>query len=192
MISLKVNGKLIAYGGPQFKRLIDVLREDAALTGTKEGCGEGECGACTVLIDGEPVNSCLVPVCQMEGKTIETVENLGTPDKLNPLQKSFLACGGAQCGICTPGMLMASEAHLRGGGKADRASLCRALSGNLCRCTGYEHILKSVEQAAKNYKASVYLNGKAKPAKAKILAKVKSGKAKLSLKAKTKAKKAVR
>jgi carbon-monoxide dehydrogenase small subunit len=149
MISLTVNGRRRTFDGPPFTRLIDVLRERFRLTGTKEGCGEGECGACTVLIDGAAVNSCLVPVCQAAGRTVETVESLGSPEKLSRLQESFLACGGAQCGICTPGMLMTATAHLRAGRAADDASVREALSGNLCRCTGYQHIVSSVADAAR-------------------------------------------
>ncbi len=149
MIKLTVNGKKRSFGGAPFKRLLDVLREDFALTGAKEGCGEGECGACTVLVDGEPVNSCLIPACSVEGAKVETVESLGTPEKLSKLQAGFLACGGAQCGICTPGMLMTAHAHLKGGGKRDDKSVRTALAGNLCRCTGYQDIVKSVIHAAK-------------------------------------------
>ncbi len=152
MIKLTLNGKKKSFKGAPFKRLIDVLREDFALTGTKEGCGEGECGACTVLLDGAPVNSCLIPVCQAEGRKVETVESLGTPEKLSKLQAGFLACGGAQCGICTPGMLMTAHAHLKSGGKADDKSVRTALAGNLCRCTGYQHIVESVIAAAKGKK----------------------------------------
>ena len=149
MIKLTVNGRKMSFTGAPFKRLIDALREDFALTGAKEGCGEGECGACTVLLDGEPVNSCLIPVCQAEGRKVETVESLGTPEKLSKLQAGFLACAGAQCGICTPGMLMTAQAHLRSKGKRDDASIRTALAGNLCRCTGYQDIVKSVIAAAK-------------------------------------------
>ncbi|MDE2491150.1 MAG: (2Fe-2S)-binding protein [Elusimicrobia bacterium] len=146
------------FRGAPFKRLLDVLREDFRLTGAKEGCGEGECGACTVLLDGEPVNACLIPVCQAAGRRVETVEALGTPEKLSKLQASFLERGGAQCGICTPGMLVAARAHLASGGRPDDASVREALAGNLCRCTGYQHIVESVLAAAKGAK---------KPAKAK-------------------------
>jgi carbon-monoxide dehydrogenase small subunit len=152
MIKLTVNGKKKSFGGAPFKRLLDALREDFALTGTKEGCGEGECGACTVLLDGEPVNSCLIPVCQAAGRKVETVESLGTPEKLSKLQSGFLACGGAQCGICTPGMLMTAHAHIRAKGKCDDHSVREALSGNLCRCTGYQDIVKSVIKAARGKK----------------------------------------
>ncbi len=149
MIKLTVNKKRRSFEGPPFKRLIDVLREDFELTGTKEGCGEGECGACTVLVDGEPVNSCLIPVCQMEGRKIETVESLGAPGSLCALQESFIAEGGSQCGICTPGMLMAATAWLRSGGADEPAAIRRELAGNLCRCTGYQHIIDAVASAAR-------------------------------------------
>jgi len=148
-MKLTVNGRKRAYAGHPFKRLLDVLREDFALTGTKEGCGEGECGACTVLVDGEPVNSCLVPMGQLEGAEVETVESLASAKRLSRLQSAFLAGGGAQCGICTPGMLMAAEAHRRSGGAKTREALCTAVSGNLCRCTGYKHIIESVAAALK-------------------------------------------
>jgi carbon-monoxide dehydrogenase small subunit len=151
-MKLTVNKKKRAYSGPPFKRLIDVLREDFGLTGTKEGCGEGECGACTVLVDGKPVNSCLIPVCQMEGRKVETVESLGKPEKLCPLQKSFLDEGGAQCGICTPGMLMTAKAWIDGGGSDDPEAIRDCLAGNLCRCTGYQHIVASVVKAVRSGK----------------------------------------
>jgi aerobic carbon-monoxide dehydrogenase small subunit len=148
-IDLVVNRKRRTFKGPPFRRLIDVLREDFGLTGTKEGCGEGECGACTVLVDGEPVNSCLIPVCQVEGQSIRTVESLGRPDALNPLQEKFLHGGGAQCGICTPGMLMTATAWIENGGSDDPAEIRRVLAGNLCRCTGYQHIVDAVASAVR-------------------------------------------
>jgi carbon-monoxide dehydrogenase small subunit len=148
-MKLTVNGKKRSFSGGPFKRLIDVLREDFGLTGTKEGCGEGECGACTILLDGDPVNSCLIPVCQAEGRKVETVESLGNPGKLNRLQESFMACGGAQCGICTPGMLMTATAWVKDGGSAKPDAIRKCLSGNLCRCTGYQHIIESVAAAVK-------------------------------------------
>ena len=147
MIRFTVNAKTRTFSGPPFKRLIDVLREDFGLTGTKEGCSEGECGACSVLIDGKPVNSCLIPVCQINGAKIETVESLGVPDKLHPLQDSFLREGGTQCGICTPGMLMSAVAYLRAGGDASPEAIREQLAGNLCRCTGYQQIVDSVARA---------------------------------------------
>jgi aerobic carbon-monoxide dehydrogenase small subunit len=148
-IDLVVNRKRRTFTGPPFRRLIDVLREDFGLTGTKEGCGEGECGACTVLVDGEPVNSCLIPVCQVEGQSIRTVESLGRPDALNALQEKFLHGGGAQCGICTPGMLMTATAWIENGGSDDPAEIRRVLAGNLCRCTGYQHIVDAVASAVR-------------------------------------------
>jgi carbon-monoxide dehydrogenase small subunit len=148
-IALRVNGVDRAVEAAPFRRLIDVLREDLALTGTKEGCGEGECGACTVLVDGRPVNSCLIPVCQVEGSSVETVESLGTDGVLTALQQAFVTEGGAQCGICTPGMLMAATAYLRGGGTADAASIRTQIAGNLCRCTGYRPIVNAIAKAAR-------------------------------------------
>jgi len=148
-IALIVNDRRRAFSGPAFRRLIDVLREDFGLTGTKEGCGEGECGACTVLVDDVPVNSCLIPICQVEGRSIRTVESLGQPEALNALQQAFLASGGAQCGICTPGMLMTATAWIEGGGSADPAAIRAALAGNLCRCTGYQHIVDAVAAAVR-------------------------------------------
>jgi carbon-monoxide dehydrogenase small subunit len=151
-IELVVNRKRRTFTGPPFRRLIDVLREDFGLTGTKEGCGEGECGACTVLVDGEPVNSCLIPVCQVEGQSIRTVESLGQPDALNTLQQRFLDGGGAQCGICTPGMLMTATAWIEHGGSADAGEIRRVLAGNLCRCTGYQHIVDAVAATVRERK----------------------------------------
>jgi len=148
MITLTVNGKKRSFKGPPFTRLIDALRESFKLTGVKEGCGEGECGACTVLLDGEPVNACLIPVCQADGRRVKTVEGLGSPDRLNALQRCFLEKGGAQCGICTPGMLLSAQAHLDGGGSAAPSALREALAGNLCRCTGYQHIVDAVAECA--------------------------------------------
>ena len=148
-IELTVNRKRQRVAAPPFRRLIDVLREDLGLTGTKEGCGEGECGACTVLIDGQAVNSCLIPVCQVEGQSIRTVESLGTPTALNPLQQSFLETGGAQCGICTPGMLMAAQDLLKQSPAPDREQIREHLSGNYCRCTGYQAIIDAIETTAR-------------------------------------------
>jgi carbon-monoxide dehydrogenase small subunit len=150
-----VNGSEATVDVPGMRRLLDVLREDLALTGTKEGCGEGECGACTVLLDGAPVDSCLVPVCQVGGTDIRTVEGLaaspqdpGDPPALDPLQAAFLVTGGAQCGICTPGMLMAGRAYLDGGGGPDEDAIREAIAGNLCRCTGYTKIVEAIALVA--------------------------------------------
>jgi carbon-monoxide dehydrogenase small subunit len=133
---------------PPMKRVLDVLREDLRLTGTKEGCGEGECGACSIILDGEVINSCLVPVCQVEDSTILTVEGLAHDGRLDPIQQAFLECGGAQCGICTPGMLIAARALLDSNAHPARDQIKEAIAGNLCRCTGYVRIIDAIEQAA--------------------------------------------
>ena len=148
-LALTVNGERRVVRVPPLRRLLDVLREDLGLTGTKEGCGEGECGACTVLLDGMPVDSCLVPVCQADGSSIATVEGLSPgPGILDPLQAAFLERGGAQCGICTPGMLMAGRAYLDAGGGPDHDAIREAIAGNLCRCTGYTKIVEAIAIAA--------------------------------------------
>ena len=151
-----VNDKAVEIDAPGMRRLLDVLREDLGLTGTKEGCGEGECGACTVLLDGMPVDACLVPVCQVDGSSVGTVEGLAapgsTPDapaRLDRLQTAFLEAGGAQCGICTPGMLMAARAYLDVGGGPDDDAIREAIAGNLCRCTGYTKIVEAIALAAR-------------------------------------------
>ena len=127
------------------RRLLEVLREDLGLTGTKEGCGEGECGACSVLIDGQVVNSCLVAAGQVAGCSVVTVEGLASPDgELSPLQQAFIEWGAAQCGICTPGMLLAAHALLRDNPSPSADEVRVALAGNLCRCTGYTKIIDAV------------------------------------------------
>jgi aerobic carbon-monoxide dehydrogenase small subunit len=159
---LTVNGTPAEVDVPGMRRLLDVLREDLALTGTKEGCGEGECGACTVLVDGAPVDSCLVPVCQVAGTDVRTVEGLAPPPAavatdlpgatpaipvdLDRLQAAFLQTGGAQCGICTPGMIMAAVAL---GPKPKIEAVREGLAGNLCRCTGYTAIYRAIARAGK-------------------------------------------
>jgi carbon-monoxide dehydrogenase small subunit len=147
-ISFQVNGKGVSIEVHSMERLLDVLREHLDLTGTKEGCGEGECGACSIFVDGELVNSCLIPVAQVAGKSLTTIEGVSQNGELHPLQKSFLHHGGAQCGICTPGMVMASLALLKKNPKPNREEIKEALAGNLCRCTGYMKIFDSVEKAA--------------------------------------------
>jgi carbon-monoxide dehydrogenase small subunit len=146
---LTVNDAPIETDAPGMRRLLDLLREDLGLTGTKEGCGEGECGACTVLLDREPVLSCLVPVCQVAGAHVRTVEALAPAEsRLNVLQQAFLETGGAQCGICTPGMLMAGEAFLASGADPTDEAIREAIAGNLCRCTGYTKIIDAIRLAA--------------------------------------------
>ncbi len=147
-IHFAVNGEARTVHVPPMKRLLDVLREDLHLTGTKEGCGEGECGSCSVRMNGELVNSCLVPVLQAEGAAIQTVEGLALGGELHPLQQAFLQHGGAQCGICTPGMLMAAAQLLAHTPHPNEAEIREALAGNLCRCTGFMHIFESVAAAA--------------------------------------------
>lgn len=141
---LTVNGKPYSVEAHPFSRLLDVIRENFGLTGTKEGCGEGECGACSVIIDGKLVNSCLVPVLQANGKKILTVEGLAKKS-LSPLQRAFIKCGGAQCGICTPGMLMAAHALQKRKKRLTKQEIREGLGGNLCRCTGYSQILESIQ-----------------------------------------------
>lgn len=146
-ISFEVNGKTVSVEAHSMERLLDVLREKLHLTGTKEGCGEGECGACSIFLDGELVNSCLIPVAQVQGRKVTTIEGIAGSEELHPLQKSFLEHGGAQCGICTPGMVMAALDLLKKNPKPQRQEVKEALAGNLCRCTGYMKIFDSVEKA---------------------------------------------
>lgn len=148
-ISLAVNGELKTVLAYPMERLLDVLRDELRLTGTKEGCGEGECGSCSVLMDGVLVNSCLIPVLQASGTSIVTIEGLAEDARLHPLQEAFLECGGAQCGICTPGMILAAV-HLLDRKPAPKMEDIReGLSGNLCRCTGYMQIFEAVAEAAR-------------------------------------------
>jgi aerobic-type carbon monoxide dehydrogenase small subunit (CoxS/CutS family) len=184
-----LNGAPVEVDAPGMRRLLDVLREDLMLTGTKEGCGEGECGACTVILDSQLVVSCLVPLCQADGHTVRTIEGLAAeatmaiaPEEalgaddvadrpvavpvghatqgdrpgtapLSPLQRAFLEVGAAQCGICTPGMLLVGQAYLDGGGGPDDAAIRTAIAGNLCRCTGYTKIVEAIAEAAAELRA---------------------------------------
>jgi carbon-monoxide dehydrogenase small subunit len=143
-----VNGSQVELDVPGMRRLLDVLREDLALTGTKEGCGEGECGACSVLVDGALVDACLVPVCQVGGTDVTTVEGLADGEALSLLQAAFLETGGAQCGICTPGILIAGEAFLATRAAPTDERIREAIAGNLCRCTGYTKIVEAIALAA--------------------------------------------
>ena len=146
-IALRVNGNQRSVEAHPMERLLDVLREQLRLTGTKEGCGEGECGACSVMIDGRIVNSCLVPVAQVAGAAIQTIEGIATEDQLHAVQQAFIECGGAQCGICTPGMVLAAVDLLKRNPNPSEAEIRNGLAGNLCRCTGYIKIFESVVRA---------------------------------------------
>jgi aerobic carbon-monoxide dehydrogenase small subunit len=147
-VNLNVNGCLHTVTAPPMKRLLDVLREDLHLTGAKEGCGEGECGSCSILMNGELVNSCLIPVLQAEGATITTIEGIANKEKLHPIQQCFLEKGGAQCGICTPGMILATHHLLDKYPHPTLEQIQEGLAGNLCRCTGYMRIFDAVQQVA--------------------------------------------
>jgi len=150
-ITCDVNGELRTFEAFPMERLLDVLREQLNLTGTKEGCGEGECGACSVLIDGQLVNSCLVPVAQVAGCSIRTIEGIAISEtQLHSVQQAFIECGGAQCGICTPGMVIAAVSLLEKNPQPDEAAIREGLAGNLCRCTGYMKIFESVVRACRN------------------------------------------
>ena len=147
-IRLTVNGKPFERDVDAETRLLDLLREDLHLTGTKEGCGEGECGACTVLIDGRPVNSCLVLAPQADGADVLTIEGVADGDRLHPIQQAFVDAGGVQCGFCTPGFIMSTYALLRDTPDPTDDEIRSALEGNLCRCTGYGKIVEAVRLAA--------------------------------------------
>ena len=146
-ISFTVNGEPTTVDAFAMTRLLDVLREDLQLTGTKEGCGEGECGACTVIIDGQIVNSCLVPVAQTNGAVITTIEGVANEERLHDVQQAFIDHGGAQCGICTPGMVLAAVDLLKRNKQPTESDIRTALAGNLCRCTGYNNIVRSIQWA---------------------------------------------
>lgn len=148
-ITLTVNGKRVTVHAYAMDRLLDVLRQDLGLTGTKEGCGEGECGSCSVLLDGVLVNSCLVPILQAQGASVITIEGVSADRSALALQQAFLDCGGAQCGICTPGMILAACYLLHKRPQPTAEEISEGLSGNLCRCTGYLQIIEAVEQAVR-------------------------------------------
>jgi carbon-monoxide dehydrogenase small subunit len=151
-----LNGKRVSVKAQPMKRLLDVLRDECGLTGTKEGCGEGECGACTVRMNGMTVNSCLVPVVHADGARIVTVEGLARGRALSSLQRSFVEFGGAQCGICTPGMLLSAQKLIEdsAGKVPGEWAIREALAGNLCRCTGYQKIVESVQAAAREERSA--------------------------------------
>jgi aerobic carbon-monoxide dehydrogenase small subunit len=148
-VTFRVNGQSHCVEVFPMARLLDVLREQLQLTGTKEGCGEGECGACTVIVDGRIVNSCLAPVAQVNGSEITTIEGVANDDQLHAVQQAFIEHGGAQCGICTPGMVLAAVDLLQRNPQPTETDIRTALAGNLCRCTGYMKIFESVAKAVK-------------------------------------------
>jgi aerobic-type carbon monoxide dehydrogenase small subunit (CoxS/CutS family) len=152
-IQFTVNGQSKKVSTEPDRPLLDVIREDLALTGTKYGCGERACRACTVLLDGKPVQTCRLRVSAVQGKEIETIEGLATGDKLHPIQEAFLAEEGMQCGYCVPGMIMTTVALLREKPNPSREEIIEALDGNICRCCGYSNLLKAVESAAKRVRA---------------------------------------
>jgi len=147
IVDFTINGESRTVDVFPMARLLDVLREQLHLTGTKEGCGEGECGACTVILDGQIVNSCLVPVAQVNGSSIKTIEGVAHQDQLHAVQQAFIDHGGAQCGICTPGMVLAAVDLLNRNPEPSEADIRNGLAGNLCRCTGYMKIFESVVRA---------------------------------------------
>jgi carbon-monoxide dehydrogenase small subunit len=147
ILRMKINGKAVEVTVKPTWTLLRVLREELRLTGTKKGCEQGDCGACTVIMDGKAVNACLVLALQAQSKEIETIEGLGTPDDLHRLQASFVENGAVQCGYCTSGMLMSGKALLKANPKPNGDEIKRAISGNLCRCTGYTKIIKAIEKA---------------------------------------------
>jgi aerobic carbon-monoxide dehydrogenase small subunit len=149
-VRCEINGRAVTLETFPMARLLDVLREQAGLTGTKEGCGEGECGACSVEIDGALVNSCLVPAFQAEGAKIRTIEGVAGDNRLHAVQQAFLTYGGAQCGICTPGMILAAVNLLARNAQPTESQIREGLAGNLCRCTGYTKILESVVEACRS------------------------------------------
>jgi len=149
-VSLTLNGRPCRFEVPPGRRLLDLVRDDAGLTGTKEGCGSGECGACTVLLDGQPVASCLVLAASCDGRTVVTIEGLGgSAGSLHPFQQALIETGGVQCGFCTPGLAVTGAAIVAAGVR-DEAERARLLAGNLCRCTGYTKVMRALERAAED------------------------------------------
>jgi len=142
-----VNGRAVQFHAHPMARLLDVLREELKLTGTKDGCGEGECGACSIEFNGELVNSCLIPALHAEGTTIRTIEGVADGERLHAVQEAFIACGGAQCGICTPGMILAAVNLVERNPRPNEAEIREGLAGNLCRCTGYIKIFDAIVHA---------------------------------------------
>jgi carbon-monoxide dehydrogenase small subunit len=155
-IKLTVNGQKYELSVPLHRTLLEVIREELGLTGTKEGCGLGECGACTVIMDGKTVNSCLVLAVEADGKNIITIEGLAKGDKLHPIQKAFIDHGGFQCGFCTPGMIMSAKALLDANPHPTEEEIRQGISGNFCRCTGYTKIIESIKAAAEDREGASY------------------------------------
>ena len=149
-VRCQVNGREVVIAGHPMDRLLDVLRTKLHLTGTKEGCGEGECGACSVLVDGQLVNSCLVPLAHVDGAALTTIEGITDTARLHAVQQAFIDCGGAQCGICTPGMVLAAVSLLARNPSPSLQEIRAGLAGNLCRCTGYMRIFEAVATAVKS------------------------------------------
>ena len=157
-IRLEINGSQQEIAASGERSLLSVLRDDLSLTGCKYGCGEGECGACTVLLDGQATRSCITPLAECSGKRITTIEGLAQGDKLHPLQQAFLDCGAMQCGYCTPGMIMTAADLLQHNPQPTEQDIRHALEGNFCRCTGYHNIVKSVQYAAKKISESAVMH----------------------------------
>jgi carbon-monoxide dehydrogenase small subunit len=153
LMELTVNGRPVSTHVKAGRRLIDFLRDDLLLYGTKEGCGEGECGSCTVLLNGTAILSCLVPMERVNGGEIRTIEGAGTPAKLHPLQQAMIEEGGVQCGMCTPGMIMSGIDLLNRNPQPTREEIIEGIAGNLCRCTGYQKIITAIERAAQKLAA---------------------------------------
>ncbi|HHU31511.1 MAG: (2Fe-2S)-binding protein [Zhaonellaceae bacterium] len=151
-VNMFVNGKPVSLEVKPYARLLDVLREDLGLTGTKEGCGVGECGACTVIVDGETVNTCLTLAASMDGKHITTIEGLMENEKLHPIQEAFIKHNALQCGFCTPGLIMSAKALLDSNPNPSTEQIKVAISGNLCRCTGYEQVVDAIKEVAEKSK----------------------------------------
>jgi carbon-monoxide dehydrogenase small subunit len=151
-ISFILNGAEIEIDAPPGRRVVDLLREDLNLTGTKEGCGEGECGACTIFVDGESRLSCLMLVPQLEGRKVTTIEGVTTEGRLHPIQEAFVELGAVQCGFCSPGMVLSAIDLLQGNPNPTRTEIREGISGNLCRCTGYQKIVDAVEATARKMK----------------------------------------
>ena len=149
-----LNGKAVTYRGDPLKRLLDVLREDFGLTGVKEGCGEGECGACAALLDGDMVNTCLVPVGVVAGREVTTIEGIAGTKEGQDIIEALADAGAVQCGFCTPGMVVAAASLLRGNPRPTETEIREAISGNLCRCTGYDMIVSGIRAAAKRGRRS--------------------------------------